>query len=642
MTTVIVIAAIIFVIYLAAGKSKPKKTNIPKHEPKIQIKVTVNSGQNKKDESIIDVTGNSYAIKTDNNSVVSYENGVPSWAHQYVYSYSEINSATSEQKKFYEFFKIKFLSGVYLDLEGNTNYSFILLFDLLNEYDNHKDLAKLENQFNALGKYYPKTKSYAKDFLLKKMEQAGDEKGIERLKSQDSYSYGIYSRDYIDEYHLGNKYAKKLKLSQEDISWLNKFWNPNNVFISIEGCCIATIKLYLEVIKGLDTRLKAKNTTLAKEVDFFQSEIIKLYKANNSYGWSGYDVTYLKSRAESEVFGTIFKRAESKLREVFGHKRKISSDFPYSDNKLQQEFENRIGATVNEIILSIAPTLNVPDEKTEIELNAQNVNRWKIKFETLTESFNEQSKEKFIEQIHELEKINQGNPSIENIFYEASKFIAKIDKVASLKFYIHYLYYDLKSSKVDNKQLNKTIQKNLFKNNEQLKDFEKIIAELVKSKKLKNAIEQVEKIYEPKRKKIKLDKTAIKEVQKQDKGTVEILNEYLKDEYEDETTSIKTEEINDEEVKIEITNKSDNQLDSPFSVTLNQIQTEVLFLFANRSYSIPNIEIESFCKSKGVFKGQLIDSINECCYEILDDVIIEENGESYILSETYYQKISVK
>lgn len=36
MTTVI--AAIIFIIYLVAGESKPKKVNIPKSEPKIQIK----------------------------------------------------------------------------------------------------------------------------------------------------------------------------------------------------------------------------------------------------------------------------------------------------------------------------------------------------------------------------------------------------------------------------------------------------------------------------------------------------------------------------------------------------------------------------------------------------------------------------
>ncbi|MCZ2248811.1 MAG: hypothetical protein LC111_08650, partial [Bacteroidia bacterium] len=45
-------------------------------------------------------------------------------------------------------------------------YAFILLFDLLNEYDNHKDIAKLENQLKILGQCYPKTKSYGISFFL--------------------------------------------------------------------------------------------------------------------------------------------------------------------------------------------------------------------------------------------------------------------------------------------------------------------------------------------------------------------------------------------------------------------------------------------------------------------------------------------
>lgn len=38
---------------------------------------------------------------------------------------------------------------------------------------------------------------------------------------------------------------------------------------------------------------------------------------------------------------------------------------------------------------------------------------------------------------------------------------------------------------------------------------------------------------------------------------------------------------------------------------------------------MPQIEIEEFVKSKGVLKNQLIESINESCYELLDDVLIE-------------------
>lgn len=456
---------------------------------------------------------------------------------------------------------------------------------------------------------------------------------------QTQYSYNSYDPN---EYRLGKQYKDKLKLSTQEVSWLNKFWNPTNVFLGIEGCCVETIKLYLATLKELNKQLKKKETTIAKEVEFFQAEIMRLYQTKNQITyWGGYDNSYLKERTESEVFVTVFKRAENAIREAFGHKRKVSGDFPYSNQPLVQEFENRIGLATNQIIQSLIPSITPPDETTEEELNAQNVNRWKIKFDQLEKSFTEANKQEFINGIYAMEKVNQKNPSIENVFYEASKFIAKIDKSEALRFYIYYLYYDLKSGRIDNKQLTKTIQKNLFKTNEQLHDFEKVVAELVKNKNLKKALEEVVKIYQPRRKKIQLDVTAIKEVQQQDKGTVELLNGYLHDEFEDENTTIKTEEINNEEIKLEIEIKHKDK-PSPFAqgISLNQIQANAIALFTERFFVVPFADFDSYCKSKGVFKNQLIDSINENCYEVLDDVLIEEDGDNYTINETYYKKIS--
>lgn len=464
---------------------------------------------------------------------------------------------------------------------------------------------------------------------------------------QSNYQQSQYSYNSFDpnEYRLGKQYKDKLKLSTQEVSWLNKFWNPTNVFLGIEGCCIETIKLYLATLKELNKHLKKKETTIAKEVEFFQAEIMKLYHANNQTTyWGGYDNSYLKERAESEVFVTIFKRAENTVREAFGHKRKISGDFPYSNQPLIQEFENRIGLATNQIIQSLISSISQPDEKTEEELNAQNVNRWKIKFEQLEKTFTEANKQEFINGVYAMEKGNQKNPSIENIFFEASKFIAKTDKTEALKFYIYYLYYDLKSDRIDNKQLTKTIQKNLFKTNEQLNDFGKVVAELVKTKDLKAALEEVVKIYQPKRKKIQLDATEIKKVEQQDKGTVEKLNEYLQDEFTVESTTVKTEEINNEEIKLEIETKHEEEKPSAFAegISLSEIQVNAIALFAEKSFNVPFSEIDSYCKTKGVFKNQLIDSINESCYEVLDDVLIEENGDNYFLNENYYKKISLQ
>ena len=67
-----------------------------------------------------------------------------------------------------------------------------------------------------------------------------------------------------------------------------------------------------------------------------------------------------------------------------------------------------------------------------------------------------------------------------------------------------------------------------------------------------------------------------------------------------------------------------------------------LEIFAKGNFSIPQSELETFAKSKGVFKNQLIESINEICYEDLDDVLIEEEDEHYIINPNYYQRLLAK
>lgn len=138
-----------------------------------------------------------------------------------------------------------------------------------------------------------------------------------------------------------------------------------------------------------------------------------------------------------------------------------------------------------------------------------------------------------------------------------------------------------------------------------------------------------------------MDRTTIKEVQQQHSGTVELLNEYLRDEFEDENNSIQSQEISSDEIKIEITRKKEESNQSVFlsELSLNPTHILVLELFSKNNFSMPQIEVEEFAKSKGVFKNQLIESINESCYEVLDDVLIEEEDDYYTIIPEYFQKI---
>lgn len=657
MTAIIIIGIVFFIIFAASSKKKMPRQNTTytspsskqKFENKISnelvkspiknIKVTAttsNSSINYNDDSIIDITDQSYRINT-NGDLKKYSNGVPYWAHHYVYSYSEINNASSEQKRFYEIFKNSFLNSEHFDLEGNTNYAFILLFDLLNEYD--KEIPKLESHLKILGQYYPKTKSYGISFLIQKMEANGDSEGVSRLRAEDRYSYQNYNIDY-DYWRLGSKYKTKLKLNDEEVKLLNKLSYPSNNFFSVEYCCIEILKLYISVISELKVNYIQEGTTIDAQ---FLSVADVIARKHFKYRNGSQNYKYCIETSTNEFYSHIFKHCENAVREYYEHKRKINTDTIYTTAEAKTEFETKIISKVKDLLPVLISNISPPDEATNIELYSQNTNRWKIKFEDLTTNYNENIKE-FIDSIIALGELNKKNPSIENIFFEASKFIAKYDNESALYLYVYYLYHDLKSATFDNKQLTKTIQKSLFKTNEQLHDFEIIVSDLIKNKDLYKALKDVSKVYKVKRKKIKLDMTSIKEVQQQHSGTVELLNEYLKDDFEDENNSIKSQEISNEEIKIEITKKNEEINQSSFvsELSFTPIQTIALELFEKSNFSVPQYEIEAFAKSNGIFKNQLIESINDTSYEYLDDVLIEEEDDYYTINTNYFQRISTK
>jgi TM2 domain-containing membrane protein YozV len=603
-------------------------------KPVSNIKVTVTTSgfsNNSNDDSVIDISDQSYTIPPISN--LKHNVDVPAWKHKYVYSYEEINRASSEQKKFYSIFKNSFLNNEYYDLEGNTNYAFILLFDLLNEYDNSKNIPKLENQLKTLGQYYPKTKSYGISFLRQKIKN-------------DNYSVStedtVYPQNnYYEEYwKLGTKYKKKLTLNEEEVILLNNIYNPSNVFFNLEFCSLEIIKLYIALIAELGNNYKIEGTNL--ETEF--STIAKLLTdrhLNYSVGTELYH--HYLGLAIKEIHSNIFKHCENAVREFYSHKRKLDTRFYYGTTNSETIFDTKIISKVTELLPLLISKVALPDEATEIELYSQNTNRWKIKFEELIANYNENSNE-FIDSIHSLALLNEKNPSIENIFFEASKFISKYDKESALTFYVSYLYCDLESATFNNKQLTKTIQKNLFNTNEQLHTFEKIISELIKDKDIDKALEGVSNVYKVKRKKIQLNTSSIKEVQQQHSETVELLNEYLKDEFEDETNTIKSQEISNEEIQLEIIQKNEKVHQSAFvsELSFTTIHAAALQLFAKSNFLVSQDEFEVFAKSKGVFINTLIESINDTCYEFLDDILIEEEDDYYTIDTKNFNKILTK
>lgn len=652
--TIFIIAIIIFIIYIVSSKDENHRKNNnqtnynynpasgdinlyklkQKLNENIKVSVTMGGPLNDyvKDNSIIDVTGQS-SIISSNTILVKYILGVPQWPKQYSYAYAEINNASIKQKEFYRIFKNSFLNGIYYDLEENANYAFILLDDLQNEYYNHKNLSKLEIQFSILGKCYPNTKSKADTFLVKKIEKDN----ILELKNTNVYSNDNF---YDESWKLGNKYKTKLKLNGNEIKLLNAIYNPGNTFFNIEYCGLEILKLYIAVISALKDKYIQEKTTIDEQF-LIVADVIARKQFRYRNGSQNYK--YCIETTPNEFYSHIFKCCENAVREFYDHKRKLNTEDFYTNIEAKTEFKTKIISKVTELLPILISKVSQLDVNTDIELYTINTNRWRINFEQLTTNYNDKPQE-FIDSIISLGKLNKTNPSVENIFFEASKFIVKYDNESSLCLYIHYLYHDLKSTSFDNKKYTKTIQKSLFKTNEQLYNFERIVSELIKDKDLEKALKQISEIYKIKRKKIQLNRASINEVIDQHSETVELLNEYLKDDFEDEKSTIKSQEISSEEIQIEIIQQSEEVHQSAFinELSFTAMHTTTLELFTKSNFSVSQSELEVFAKSKGIFKNQLIESINDTCYEFLDDVLIEEEDDYYTINTNYFQRISTQ
>lgn len=182
----------------------------------------------------------------------------------------------------------------------------------------------------------------------------------------------------------------------------------------------------------------------------------------------------------------------------------------------------------------------------------------------------------------------------------------------------------------------------MFKNEEQIEEFKRIIQEIMETGNLEKAFTNIATIYIPKRKKIILNQKEIQDVAKKYDSTVELLSEYLvSNEEEIKLTERFSTGSDEEEIEVVINTKNE----SPFNETLNfnKVQLEVLKMIKNDSFVLSQKEVDMFAVENGVFKNQLIDSINEICYDLLEgEPLIEEDEENYIVEKSYFREIELK
>ncbi len=122
---------------------------------------------------------------------------IPYWPKTYIYPDHSMSMEPKEVQIFYHYFKKQFANGIVLDTEGNSNYYFMLLYDLQKQY---RDPDTLSEKYDLLSKGYPKVKQYCDDIL------------IELYNNSDQYekAWNIVKRKEFVSLKLVNLYAEKI------------------------------------------------------------------------------------------------------------------------------------------------------------------------------------------------------------------------------------------------------------------------------------------------------------------------------------------------------------------------------------------------------------------------------------------------
>ena len=238
---------------------------------------------------------------------------IPFWKHTYIYSIDNFEFENTHQKEFYNYFKRSFFNDIYIELPDNSNYIFILFFQLMKRYRKKKNNDKLKKYSEILSKFYPITKPYLKDKLVEIFDkQYNYEESWNIINNQES----IRMIDVI-------KYDKKLKrnLLTPDLifklvgySYLSDFGKKN------------ILQVKKNIIKSLEYFEKKKNASFFTV--FFRcnfkigsEEFYEYYKdfflRNCDYKlYKSYDIANLKRNYYPDLLHVIEKSIIHQLLQI--------------------------------------------------------------------------------------------------------------------------------------------------------------------------------------------------------------------------------------------------------------------------------------------------------------------------------------
>lgn len=536
-----------------------------------------------------------------------YAPGIPPWPHTYVYSSQPLLMANPSQKAFFAVFRWHFLRDEYLDLKGNNSYAFALLFELLADFDLHANTALLSSQIHRLCIHYPFIKTLANRYLEIKTGQQG-------IRQQPPVTADPPAKEGL----IIDKIKGSVTLSSYERELLRHVAGGDNHFFNIDQCSRETARLYLRALSAADYSLRKSNSSLADEIGYLANKAVRsrLRLPLNSPNYVSLLDTFVKI-----IYTNLFRHCENTVRTSYGNARKLSTNLSALPPDCQRAYQDRLLSLLIPIIDSFTPLIEPPTRETEIALNTQHSQRWKLSFAALVDH-KLQDPPLFYQELLQLLQLNPLNSSRKDMLLAAAIALLPKDNLLAASCYLRYLQLCPQDTVFGTQKQPTALKKGLFGNHTaRLAAFESIARQLMADRQLEPALAALPAVFAAHQRRIQLDPTAVAELQTQHAGTVALLNTYLQDEAAPDHLPGETQ-----------TPGLQQPAPDP--------RVALLQLFHDNHFSLSMQQLQVLAQQHQQMANHLINSINEQYYELLDDNLIDICGDTYTLHPPYFQKIA--
>ena len=572
----------------------------------------------------IDFLKNRQWTLIDRNSDIKLHNlSISYWEHEYIYGKDSIISKSDEIKESYLKIRNDFFNGIYYNLDPQTNYAFILFFDITDSYKYHYNFTHIENQLYILGKCCNQVNHYSVRELLKiaRKYDIDNNRTIEDpLDIKSLYAYYSDSREWnykeICEINYGIKGDDTVFFEFRDrLGWhLGCYGNQKLDHIICH--------LYLGAVKELIMVASTNKTG-------FDKELLKLKKHHN--------FTLYNENASSvlTMYFAMYTICVNCLFENWGVS--VKKNNYYTENTILSEefYDSKIISNLTTIVKRKVSEIGIIPRDIELYINKVLCpTHWKEKYSSIVDKYNQNNDiNEYSTQIADLIDRNHGNSNIKHLHWESMRLLYKTHKTITLDSYLKYIQVNASDSCGIEKPIPKYITKKIFSTPEQQEDFNKILHLFKNDYNRETANIAVEQLYLPKRKKLNINYELIDKAEHRYSKTVELLSKVLEDDKLAEELTEKLPELS------EAMNSSQTKISNVSSELFNDVQNMLLNLFVENNYMLSQNQVFEYSKSKGAMANQLISAINENAYDTLDDNLIEVNDNKYQLIEEYYKML---